>query len=183
MLRRRNLTSVIGIASCALYAYWQLVRVREGHLFALALPWDRPPSSVEVIDARISAEQHLITAVIAVCVIGIATAFILSRSDWSRSRAPRLSTICLLLFVAAVAADLFTTLRFFHASGIDHEFHPGVRLFGYAYGRTMGPLLAKLVQAAGIILFASFMPRAGNGLLIVVAFVYGAGALYNCAWY
>ena len=55
---KQNLRSVwlIVVAVAAGYAWWQLRRVEQGHLFALALPWDRPPLPAEIADAKLSAQ-------------------------------------------------------------------------------------------------------------------------------
>src|SRR5690242_341535 len=65
---RSGLTLVVAAAAC--YAYWQLRRVEHGHLFALALPWDRAPLPIEIADAKVSAQDYLLPAIVVVITIG-----------------------------------------------------------------------------------------------------------------
>ena len=83
------------------------------------------------------------------------------------------------MFAAAAIADLATTLAFFHAQGIDLEFHPAIRLFGDAYGRTVGPIAGKMVQAIAIIVLSRFLGRFGPWLLVLATAIYGIAAAYN----
>jgi hypothetical protein len=83
------------------------------------------------------------------------------------------------LFQLSVLADLVTTLWFFHDDGIDLALHPGTRLFGYAYGRTIGPLLGKTVQAVGVLGVAHIIGRGGVVLLSTVTCFYVLAAVYN----
>ena len=82
-------------------------------------------------------------------------------------------------FGLAVAADLVTTIYFFHVKGIIYELHPGVRLFGYAYGRTVGPILGKAVQALGVLAIASLLGSRGGWLTLAVGAIYLVAAIYN----
>ena len=79
------------------------------------------------------------------------------------------------------AADLATTLWFFHTRGIQHELHPGIRLFGYAFGRTVGPVLGKALQLLGILAVASVLPRLAFSVLVLATATYAAAVAYNIA--
>ena len=86
----------------------------------------------------------------------------------------------MIVFAIAVLADLITTVRFFHSKGIVFELHPGIRLFGYAYGRSVGPVLGKSVQALGLLAVACLLsPRGANGLLIIASAAGGLAAIHN----
>jgi hypothetical protein len=178
---KQNLRSlwVIVVALAVGYTWWQLKQIDEGHLFAFALPWDRPPIPAEIADAELSAQGYLIPAIVAVLVIGCATWAIFPRLRFPVSKPSRGWKLAAALFLIATLADLLTTLAFFHRSGVNLELHPGIRLFGYAYGLTIGPITGKLVQAFGILLLAFLVGRAGIVLLAVVTFVYGIAAIHN----
>ena len=83
------------------------------------------------------------------------------------------------VFLLSVGADMVTTLWFFHDGGIDLELHPGIRLFGYAYGRSAGPILGKAVQAIGVAGVACVSGRIGSLLLGTVTCLYVFAAVYN----
>lgn len=170
---------VVVIATAAGYAYWQLRRVEQGHLFALALPWDRSPLPAEILGAKYSAQEYLLPAVVAVIVIGCVAWALSLKLRFSLPKPARLWKLAAAVFLIATLADLATTLVFFHRHGVNLELHPGIRLFGYAYGLTIGPIAGKLVQAVGVLLLAFFAGRAGIILLAVVTFVYGLAAIHN----
>lgn len=176
---KRYATWVVAFLALAGYAYWQLNRVHQGHLFALALPWDRPPTLAEILDAKLSAQTYLLPAVIVVLTIGCVAAIMQPRLQLSTTKPSRMETGAIALFLVAAMADLLTTLRFFHQVGVNYELHPGIRLFGYAYGLTIGPIAGKAVQAAGVLIFAMFAGRGGIPLMAVVTLVYGAAAIHN----
>lgn len=152
----------------------ELNRVARGDLFLLRADFDAVASSLERHDAHVSAVQWRLPAVLTVLCCG-ALCYFLGRS----AEAKRPASWLVVLFLLATAFDLFTTLWFFHEDGIDSELHPGVRLLGYAYGRTAGPMLAKLIQVAGILSLAVRLPRIANALLLGTAAVYTLAALYN----
>lgn len=156
-----------------------LNRVQRGELFLLAMPWDTPASSVEVIDARMTAEEYLLPASIFLGLVGLTVALAGPQRLAPSSPASRLEFRLTMIFLASAAADLVTTLWFFHDGGIDLEVHPGIRLFGYAWGRTAGPIAGKLVQAAGILLLCRVIRRGGLLPLITVTCAYTAAAVYN----
>lgn len=150
-------------------------RVARGELFLWRFHFDASPTIAERHDARESAASYRVAAVCAVlCCSGLLMG--MHRLSMDRERP---ATLFVVVFLLATAFDLFTTLWFFHEDGIDSEIHPGVRLLGYAYGRTAGPMLAKLVQAIGILWLASRLPKIANVLLAGTAGVYLLAALYN----
>lgn len=151
--------------------------MERGQLFLLALRGERAASEVEILDARQSAEAYKYPAVGAVLAIGIVVAWFdpMARSAKSFSwSAPLLA-----VFGIAVVADLATTVMFFHTHGVFEELHPGVRLFGYAYGRTIGAVLAKIVQFVGVLAIACFLGRYGQWVIVVATFLYVAAAVFN----
>jgi hypothetical protein len=174
--------AVLTLAAATL-AWAELRRVESGALFALRLPGEADPSPEERDDARTSANENRSAAVLVVVAIGAAATFIatIGRHRWAAGRfQPGWSRAILIFFVIAVPADLVTTVRFFHSKGIVFELHPGIRLFGYAYGRSVGPILGKTVQALGILAVAGLLsPRGANGLLIIVSVAGGLAAIHN----
>ena len=174
---------VIGCVFCTIVtasiAIFELQRVEHGRLFAVALPGEEPPTAIEVEDARESAAENRYRAVFAILAIGIGVTAVGNKSHEAALCRLQFSRAVLLFFAFAVVADLLTTIHFFHAKGIVFELHPGIRLFGYAYGRTVGPILGKSVQAFGVIAVASLLGHRGYWLLIAVGTVYTIAAIYN----
>jgi hypothetical protein len=179
--------------SCAVagLALLELNRVERARLFLLALPGERAASEVEIFDARQSAAAYKYPAVGAVMAIGIVVAWF-GPMRFSKSRSRTLTTplsqgereswwsvALLAVFGIAVVADMATTVRFFHTHGVVDELHPGVRLFGYAYGRTVGPVLAKVVQLVGVLMIACFLGRYGKWVVVAATCLYVGAALYN----
>ena len=119
-------------------AFFEIQRVEYGNLFVTALPWEDTPSTVETLDAAATARMYLVPALLFLGMIGMVVSFLAPRAIRQRAKLPTAWRPLVILFLLAVTADLATTLWFFHSRGIDHELHPGVRLFGYAYGRTVG---------------------------------------------
>jgi len=148
-------------------------------LFAIRAPWDAAPTEFEKQDARDSAADMQLPAIVFLLVVG----FVVTLAGPSRFQTPlssgRRQRLLVLAFIVSVLADLGTTLWFFHDGGIDLELHPGIRLFGYAYGRTAGPIAGKLVQAAGILIVARWLGRGGSSLVAAVTLLYAAAAIYN----
>jgi len=161
----------------------ELHRVRSGRLFLFPTAFDNQPSIHELHDAEASARRWLLPALLAIgCACGLGYFLGSHRRDGSRQtirRTWRTFSVALLL---AAALDLFTTLSFFHERGIDVELHPGVRLLGYAYGRTAGPVIAKTTQVVGILWLSERLPRGGNALLATTSLVYALAAAHNAGW-
>lgn len=159
----------------------ELQRVEQTNLFLFAVPWDAPASPVETVDARITARDYAVPAFIFLLLIGLVATFAGSARLAAAPEPTRLRFWLTLAFLLSVLADLATTLWFFHDGGIDLELHPGIRLFGYAYGRTTGPIAGKIVQAVGILLVSRISRRGGVLLLGTVTCVYAAAAIYNAS--
>jgi hypothetical protein len=83
------------------------------------------------------------------------------------------------IFLIAGLADLATTLVFFHTQGVNYEVHPGIRLIGYAYGRTIGPILGKTFQIVGIVFISAIFPRFAVFLLCTASLFCGLAAIHN----
>ena len=157
----------------------ELRRIEGGRLFLAALPWDRAPSDVEVLDAKASATNCIIPAMLSLSMIGTLVWFAAPGVVLQQQKTSKVWRPLMIAFVLAVLADLVTTIWFFHARGIDHEFHPGIRLFGYGFGRTVGPIAGKTVQAAGVIAVCLCWHRARLVLLSVVTLIYSVAAVFN----
>ncbi len=173
---------VAGTFVVAAVVYGELARLQQGQLFAFSLPWEQPPTSLEVLDAHNSARSYLWPAFAGVGLSGIVVAYaapkLRSGGKIPYPAWPRLA----MLFLAAALADLTTTIYFFHAVGVDHELHPGIRMFGYAYGRTMGPVLGKMLQALGVLGLSWIFGRAASiSVLVTASLLYGLAAMYNLA--
>lgn len=162
-------------------AYFELQRVATGNLLIVAMPWEPIASEFERRDAIQSATDYRLTALVALGAIGLVIAATgpLKLTQTGRPHAFAQKTI--IVFSVAVLADLFSTVWFFHAQGIDFEFHPAIRLFGYAYGRTIGPIAGKLIQAAGILYVSVLLNERGNVLISLVSAAYLIAAIYNVA--
>lgn len=161
----------------AVAAHHQLQRLIEGRLYLLSLPWDAAATDVQIEDARQSAAENQWNAVLVILVLGVVLS-VTARSvcqprhwQWNRP--------ILLVFALSVLADLATTIWFFHGLGVEFEFHPAIRLCGYAYGQTIGPILGKTIQAVGVLYVAILLKNRGHWLLILVSTVYSAAAIYN----
>lgn len=173
------LLGCVATLTLAAVADFELQRLSNGHLFLLKMPWELAPSEVETEDARQSATENRIPAFLAIIVIGFIVVATGSGVSSRLTKERLLSRFVLSLFAVAVIADLLSTIWFFHSLGVEFEFHPAIRLFGYAYGRTFGPIAGKLIQAAGIIYVSALLKERGRYLLYVVSAAYLAAAVYN----
>ncbi len=186
MSERKNASSrkwILSVVTCTALlmalAFLEIERVGRGELFVFSFPWDRAPSQSELNDAKRSARESLLPALLSLAMVGLITGYAFPKRRRSTQTLPRFWRLPLLLFALAVLADLGTTLWFFHVRGVDHELHPGIRLVSYAYGRTVGPVLGKLVQAVGILMLSSLFARHGGTLMISVTPLYFIAAIYN----
>jgi len=149
-------------------------RMQSGRLFLFRLPFDRTASELERQDAILQAGTWHLLAILAILMMGglwfywRTAAKSPRRQNFGKNTLCRSSLftknerrlwICRGLLIIATLLDLGTTLWFFHEKSIQLEVHPGIRLFGYAFGRTMGPVLAKGVQLFGILLAGSYLGR------------------------
>jgi len=167
------------VVSCAVVALAlsELNRVERGQLFLFALLGEHVASDVEIVDARQAATSYRYPAIGAIFAIGMIIAWF---GPWAVSSRSRPCSVPLLtVFGIAVVADMVTTVMFFHTHGVFYELHPGVRLFGYAYGRTVGAVQAKLVQLAGVLTIAFSLGRHERGIIVAAAFLYALAAAYN----
>lgn len=164
---------VVGILIVACAAAAEVNRVASGRLFLLATSYEAQPSMLEQNDAISSASRWRYPAIGAVFCVGC-LGYSLTRKPYVRP-----TFVMVIVFLCATAMDLFTTLQFFHSDGIDTEAHPGVRLLGYAYGRTAGPVIAKAVQAVGVLFVASRLPAIAKPLLAVTSLLYTLAAMHN----
>lgn len=173
------ITAAILNGACVLLAHFELERIAAGKLLLLAFPWEAKPSTVEGIDAKLSVSENYAPALIALLIIGMTVMLTwpIAKKSWQEPRLWTRSVIT--IFAFAVLADMFSTIWFFHVQGIDFEFHPAIRLFGYAYGRTVGPIAGKLIQAAGILYVAILLKGQGRFLIYVVTAVYLFASIYN----
>jgi hypothetical protein len=165
----------IGLLVTSWLAFYELNRIENGRLFLFPLPWDAPPSEIEILDSQHSASQNKYLAIAALVGIGV----IVAATGPVAFQVQQLSSWTLAIFALAVVADLGTTIRFFHSHGIENELHPGIRLFGYAYGRTVGPILGKSLQTLGVLLIARLFKQHAPSFVRVVAMIYLAAAIYN----
>lgn len=182
MLRRIgcHLSWLLPTIVACLYCYWQLQRVRRGELFLFSLPWDRAATAAEVFNARRTVEAYLIPALCTILMLGGGIAFLVFQGQRVDFRRIREWKVLVWLLVAAAAFDFVTTFRFFHHLGVNYELHPGIRLFGYAYGLTTGPALGKLLQVSGILVAALLVKRGARLILSVAILFYVAAGFYNC---
>jgi hypothetical protein len=169
-----GLTGIVMLA-----AAFELQRVEDGRLFALSLPWDADPTFMEIQDAKNSAAEYRIPTVLFLALVGVVVTLNGPKRLAKTIQPSRAWRFLTALFLLSVLADLATTLWFFHDGGIDLELHPGIRLFGYAYGRTIGPLLGKTVQAIGVLGVAHIIGRGGIVLLSTITCLYALAAVYN----
>jgi len=161
------------------FAVFELRRVENGQLFLLAFPNESEPSEVEIADAHDSATENTLPAMGVIVSIGLVFA-VSGRSSIPSVRQFSLAhPVILVCFVTSVIGDLLSTMLFFHQTGIENELHPAIRLFGYAYGRTAGPLLGKLIQAMGVLFVAALLGHHGRWLLLLVSVLYAAATGYN----
>lgn len=160
-------------------AWMELQRVEGGDLFLFAFPGEAQPSAFETTDAHKSAVENQRPAVAALVAIGLIVAVAGPASIGNMSKYKILTLPLLFCFAVSVVADLLTTILFFHQTGIDNELHPAIRLLGYAYGRTTGPVLGKAIQALGVVFVALQLKGYGRLLIGFVTIVYLTAAAYN----
>ncbi len=160
-------------------AWFELQRVRDGGLFLVSASWDTAATEIEKQDALRSAADMQWPAVVFLVIAGSAITLTGPARFQNRLQLSRTDRFLVAVFIISVLADLSSTLWFFHDGGIDLELHPGIRLFGYAYGRTFGPVAGKLVQAIGILAVACWLGRPGRVLMVIVSAFYLAASIHN----
>jgi hypothetical protein len=166
-------------------ALWLLMRLKAGKLFLMALSTDAPASAIEKQEAAVAAVRYQWLALVVISVMWALMMFGASRpenrfSSWSEfGQFVRRYRWIWVLFVIGTLADLISTLVFFHRDGVDHELHPGIRLVSYALGRSVGPVVTKVIQFAGVLLIASLSRRVLPYLVACAGALYLLGAIYN----
>ena len=170
-------------------AWLSLRGLQYEKLFLIQLPWDRAPLAFEVRDAADAAQTWMwptliflavaLTAITASEPAGPVTA---GRKLGRRLREllrlhPRLCSI----FAAACVADFVSTLMYFHSHRIDDELHPGIKLFTYAYGLSIGCLVGKAVQALLALIICAIFPTHSRAILVTLLVAYVAAAVWNLA--
>jgi hypothetical protein len=176
---------IAGLISLELAATWLLWRLVQGRLFLVAMPWDAPASETELAEAAGSAKSYYWPAMIVIAVIWGLIAVcseVFTRKrvrDRPEKRSSWLFYVCLTIFVIGTMADIATTFAFFHRDGVDQELHPGIRLVSYALGRSVGPIITKLIQFLGITLISFRWRFLATYLFTLAGSIYLAGAIYN----
>jgi hypothetical protein len=160
-----------------------LARLKDGQLFLLAIPGDAPASVMEISEAARSAKQYEWPALI---VIGLIWALLAIASDRDHSKIKTWRDYQTILwrhrwiaglFLLGALADIATTIAFFHRDGVDQELHPGIRLVSYALGRSIGPVVAKLIQFVGVLIIAGLSRRAAPSVIGAAGMLYLIGAI------
>lgn len=164
-------------------AYALVDRLANGEIFLAAPLESTPPTALEQLDSRTRAQQSRGTIVI----VGIA-GFVLTLSatfskrirDNARSLFSRRYFWLHGIVIAASVFDAGTTVHLVNIHGLQVEVHPGIALFGYAFGRTLGVVLGKLLQLLLIECIAVMLRglRATILLIVYAAFCFAA-ALWN----
>jgi len=156
---------------------WLFSRVAAGHLFLWPCPGDAVASMSERQDAIATVQTWRLAAFLATTLFGILFyCGTLTPRPSSRRRIPWGALFFLLI---ATLLDGLSTLHFFHAQSIDLELHPGIRLSGYAFGRTTGPILGKGGQLAGLILIGQAIPAWKTQLYVTAAVLMLLAAAHN----
>ncbi len=170
-----------------LVAWLSLRRLQHEKLFLIRLPWDRAPLTFELHDAADAARTWmwpaLIFLVVALTTIAateqhgpLAAAVKLWRRLGHLFRLhPRLCG----LFAVACGADCISTLVYFHSHRIDDELHPGIKLFTYAYGLSIGCFAGKAMQALLALVLCAAYPRISRPILIVLIAAYTFASIWN----
>jgi hypothetical protein len=168
-------------------AWFALDRVQNGRLFLIRLPFDREPLAAERDDAARAAQTWKIPALaflaVAACAIaasarsGPAEA---ARRLWERLRGFfRTHRWLCALFIIACTADFLSTAHYFHAHRVDDELHPAIKLVTYAFGLSIGCLLAKLIQALLALAICALFPKIARPVLVILIIAYSAATTWN----
>lgn len=183
---RKRLAKLVGCAGVLWFAEWSLARVGKGVLFWFPMPWDAPASLDEIVDGRELVQNWHPWAM--ALIAGVLLYFMLLPEVRRTRLKSRLSSgwtelfckhrILLSLFAIATLLDMATTLHFFLSEAVHYETHPGIRLVTYAYGRTTGPVLSKLLQASIALYFCSLFSFK-RLFLSIVSLSYLFGACFN----
>ena len=176
-------------AATTLLACWLILRVRAGQLFLLSLGFEQDASNSELTDAQNTAEFYLPWAIVFLALLTLVVAFAVSRSSGTMfsdvserlRKLFREHSILVTLLIFATLLDLVTTIIIAHRAGMEGEFHPGIRLVAYAFGRTIGVVGGKLFQCLAILVLSAYVSRFGPWLLLLASLAYLLGATINIA--
>jgi hypothetical protein len=176
------------IAVALLSAAWlSLWAVQSGFLFAYPLPVDPQPFDHEYSDAIRAAREWTVPALAFLSVASIAVLVgvrqgPIDAAHYVRMRQRQLfdshSALCH-FFILACIADFASTARYFHEIGISDEFHPAIKLIAYAWGRSIGCLIAKSIQGILVLLVCAVFPKIARTTLLVTIAAYTAAAVCN----
>lgn len=186
---RNRLAWLAILLSVLVMAWHSLQHVLQHRLFAWPLPVDSLEFPCECSDSATAARRWTVPAMMFLGAVAI-TILIAVRTGpvesicWLRKRLDELfraHPLTLQFFAAACIADFSSTVHYFHEYGICDEVHPGIKLVTYAWGRTLGCLAAKLIQAAVGLLLCALLPKFARGILLIATTGYAIAAIWNLA--
>ena len=166
----------------AVIAAVEILRVAHGSLFLFPMPWEDPPQLAEIIDAKTTARVYLLPGLLFLISVAFIVALHGRHVIMHPNQLVKQPLIILVPFLFSASADLLSSLWCFHMVGIDSELHPGIRLFAYAYGRTIGAVAGKSVQVIGILGLAAMVKRIARPTIVIATVLYAGAAIYNCAF-
>jgi hypothetical protein len=191
-VKLRHRLAWLALCAILLLAAWKsLDLVQQGRLFLICLPFDREPSSLEIRDAVTRARQWTLPALL---FLGIASLVIVLTVRTGPTDALReimrkvrelshMQAALCAVFAFACAADLLSTLWYFHRYSLEDELHPGIKLVTFAWGLTVGCLAAKGIQASLVLLVCTLFPKIARPILIVTTVAYFAAAIWNLGFF
>ncbi|MBT5019867.1 MAG: hypothetical protein HON04_14115, partial [Planctomicrobium sp.] len=84
LLKQRRIAVLLCLVltlSAAAYTWWQLDQLQQRKLFLVPLSGEKPASSYELFDAKRSATQFMIPAILCVILLGGLAMFLIIRRD------------------------------------------------------------------------------------------------------
>lgn len=178
------------IAGVLVVAAILLGRLSSEQLFLVPLPVDRQPSISEEWDAKSTAYTWLVPTLLFLFVGGITIA-LTSRSgpiETGREMARKIRTmstahpLLVNLFALTCLLDLYTTWAYAQQFSMADELHPAIRLVMYAFGITVGVVIAKAIQAGLVLIIAALWPKTARTLMLVITGGYAVAAAWNFHW-
>jgi hypothetical protein len=191
-VKLRNRLAWLALCAIVLLAAWiSLDLVQRGRIFLIRLPFDREPSSVEVRHAVARARQWSLPALLFLSIASFAVVLSVRKGpidalyDVIRRLGEliRMRAVLSSLFALACLADLLSTLWYFHKYGLEDELHPGIKLVTFAWGLTVGCLVAKGIHASLVLLVCALFPKIARPVLIVTTIAYSAAAAWNLGFF
>jgi hypothetical protein len=167
---------------------WKSLRnVSQHGLFSYPLPVDPPEFPREWPDSATAATIWTMPAMVFLAVVSLTILTTVRMGPfetvrWLQQRLRELfqsHPLTLQFFAVACIADFASTVHYFHEYGITDEVHPGIKLVTYAWGRSLGCLAAKSIQAAIGLLICALLPRFARAILLVAASGYAMAAIWN----